>query len=223
MEPVISVSMHSDGRYAFVELRTPEMATSALQLSGQVQLFGQSISVGRPSGYVDPSKAAAAAQAAAAALAAFSAGDTSAAAALGNVVPVQSPTAAASPAGVSPMGVLTGSALAATPATSYLCLEGTVSGETLTVDEDYMKAIKNLKDECVKYGQVVQLKIPRPADAKMAHVLYGTGFYGKAFVQFADAGAAARAKEALTGMILTGGQGQVAVAYVTQEVFAAII
>lgn len=70
-DPVVNVSMHSEGRYAFVELRTPEMASAALQLSNQVQLLGQSISVGRPSGYVDPSKAQLAATAAAAALAAF--------------------------------------------------------------------------------------------------------------------------------------------------------
>jgi splicing factor U2AF subunit len=36
MEPVVSVSLHSEGRYAFVELRTPEMASAALQLSNQV-------------------------------------------------------------------------------------------------------------------------------------------------------------------------------------------
>ena len=41
----------------------------------QVQLLGQTISVGRPSGYVDPSKAASAATAAAAALDAFQKGD----------------------------------------------------------------------------------------------------------------------------------------------------
>ena len=70
-DPVVNVSMHSEGRYAFVELRTPEMASAALQLSNQVQLLGQSISVGRPSGYVDPSKAQQAATAASAALAAF--------------------------------------------------------------------------------------------------------------------------------------------------------
>lgn len=165
MEPVISVSMHSDGRYAFVELRTPEMATAALQLSGQVQLFGQSISVGRPSGYVDPSKAAAAAQAAAAALAAFNAGDTSAAAALGNVGPVPSPTATQQ-IGMTNMGVLTGSALAATPATSYLCLEGTVSADTLTSDEDYVAVsgwcIELLKsalcEHCVKGMRFVQIQ-----------------------------------------------------------------
>ena len=72
-DPVVNVSMHSEGRYAFVELRTPEMASAALQLSNQVQLLGQSISVGRPSGYVDPSKAQQAASAASAALAAFKA------------------------------------------------------------------------------------------------------------------------------------------------------
>ena len=37
MEPVVSVSLHSEGRYAFVELRTPEMASAALQLSNQVR------------------------------------------------------------------------------------------------------------------------------------------------------------------------------------------
>jgi hypothetical protein len=42
--------------------------------SVQVQLLGQSISVGRPSGYVDPSRAQEAAAAAAAALQAFQVG-----------------------------------------------------------------------------------------------------------------------------------------------------
>lgn len=36
LDAVVNVSMHSEGRYSFVELRTPEMATAALQLSGQV-------------------------------------------------------------------------------------------------------------------------------------------------------------------------------------------
>ena len=39
LDPVVSVSLHSEGRYAFVELRTPEMATAALQLSNQVPLL----------------------------------------------------------------------------------------------------------------------------------------------------------------------------------------
>ncbi|KAG2437667.1 hypothetical protein HYH02_011047 [Chlamydomonas schloesseri] len=74
-DPVSNVNLHSEGRYAFVEFRSPEMATAALALNNQVQLLGQTISVGRPSGYVDPSKAATAATAAAAALEAFQKGD----------------------------------------------------------------------------------------------------------------------------------------------------
>ena len=37
LDPVVAVSLHSEGRYAFVELRTPEMATASLQLSNQVR------------------------------------------------------------------------------------------------------------------------------------------------------------------------------------------
>ena len=36
MDSVVNVNMHSDGRYAFVELRTPDMATASLGLSGTV-------------------------------------------------------------------------------------------------------------------------------------------------------------------------------------------
>lgn len=40
LDAVVNVAMHSEGRYAFVELRTPEMASAALQLSGQVLSAG---------------------------------------------------------------------------------------------------------------------------------------------------------------------------------------
>ena len=35
LEPVVNCSVHTEGRYAFVELRTPEMSTASLQLNGQ--------------------------------------------------------------------------------------------------------------------------------------------------------------------------------------------
>ena len=62
--PVTAVSLHSEGRYAFVELASSEMATASLQLSGQLDFLGSQITVGRPSGYIDPAKAMAAAAAA---------------------------------------------------------------------------------------------------------------------------------------------------------------
>ena len=65
----VQVAMHSEGRYAFVELASPEMATAALSLSGALNFLGSQMTVGRPSGYIDPSKAQAAAAAASKALA----------------------------------------------------------------------------------------------------------------------------------------------------------
>lgn len=126
MEPVVSVSMHSDGRYAFVELRSPEMATTALQLSGQVQLFGQSISVGRPSGYVDPKKAAAAHQAAAVALAAFNNGEASAQQTFGAIGTQQPET----------VGQMMSSSMSAAMS-CFLSIEGLIDLEMLSSSRSY--------------------------------------------------------------------------------------
>ena len=84
-----------------------------------------------------------------------------------------------------------------------------------------MQIVRNLRNECVKYGQMIQLKIPRPADPGMAKVLFNTGFYGKAFVQFADASIAMRAKEGL--MSMATGDKNLVINYVSQEVFSAIL
>ena len=54
--PVQHINMHSEGKYAFVELTSPAMATASLHLNG-VELMGQPLSIGRPSGWVDPDRA----------------------------------------------------------------------------------------------------------------------------------------------------------------------
>lgn len=149
-EPVVSVAMHSDGRYAFIELRSPEMATAALQLSSQVlqisfllemmyfqvQLFGQTISVGRPSGYVDPSKAAKAAQAAAAALAAFNSGRVSAEQTFGGL-------------NLPPSARTLGQVLASTmptpsPVSAFLSIEGLIELDMLRSNDAYRDASQPL-------------------------------------------------------------------------------
>ena len=38
LDAVVNVSMHSEGRYAFVELRTPEMASAALQVTTRLSV-----------------------------------------------------------------------------------------------------------------------------------------------------------------------------------------
>jgi hypothetical protein len=52
----VQAQVHSDGRYAFIELRTAEYATAALQLDGQINLMGSALSIGRPAAYIDPDK-----------------------------------------------------------------------------------------------------------------------------------------------------------------------
>mmetsp|Transcript_26833 Transcript_26833/g.79677 ORF Transcript_26833/g.79677 Transcript_26833/m.79677 type:complete len:100 (-) Transcript_26833:817-1116(-) len=74
MEPVVGINRHSEGRYAFIEFRTPEMATAALQLHNQVTLHGRAMTVERPQDYVDPAQSAQANAMAQMALAAFQPG-----------------------------------------------------------------------------------------------------------------------------------------------------
>ena len=57
MQAVLNVNMHSEGKYAFVELRDPELATAALELNG-VQLLTVQLNLGRPASYVAPEQAA---------------------------------------------------------------------------------------------------------------------------------------------------------------------
>ena len=45
--------MGPDGRYAFLDVVNSDMAKVVLELSGQVQLMGQSITVSRPAGFVE--------------------------------------------------------------------------------------------------------------------------------------------------------------------------
>ncbi|KAJ9533634.1 hypothetical protein QJQ45_026710 [Haematococcus lacustris] len=143
MDPVINVNLHPEGKYSFVEFRIPDMATAALALSGQVQLLGCNLSVARPSGYVDPSKALNSSQATAAALAAFKRGDMQALAAaalaganlrgLGLPPHIEDPASAAAPQ-VTPGVNIDG--LAPLP-TSVVCITGMVTAERLKSDEEY--------------------------------------------------------------------------------------
>jgi hypothetical protein len=51
--PVVNINMHTEGKYAFVELATEQFATAAMQLD-KLDLCGRALNVARPSGYVDP-------------------------------------------------------------------------------------------------------------------------------------------------------------------------
>lgn len=52
--PVVNINMDNQGRFAFVEYQTMELATQAIRMDHQVELFGRAMHIGRPKGYIEP-------------------------------------------------------------------------------------------------------------------------------------------------------------------------
>lgn len=210
MEPVVNVNMHSDGRYSFVEMRTPEMATEALKISG-LNLLGMPISCGRPSGYVDPAAVAAQAAEAARALQLFQAGGAAPGATAAMPATIL-PGPPALPAGVTlpgPPALPAGAAapvptpaLAPTPEvpTTVICVENMFTESVLMDNEEYVEVMQDLQDECSKMGNVTDVKVPKPPGPGM----YGQDNYGKAYVAFSEPSQASSAKALLDGRSFDG-------------------
>jgi len=52
--PVVNINIDNQGRFAFVEYQTMELATQAIRMDHQVELFGRAMHIGRPKGYIEP-------------------------------------------------------------------------------------------------------------------------------------------------------------------------
>eukprot|EP00916_Digyalum_oweni_P007149 GHVL01012114.1.p1 GENE.GHVL01012114.1~~GHVL01012114.1.p1 ORF type:complete len:346 (+),score=66.63 GHVL01012114.1:22-1059(+) len=50
--PVLNVELGSEGRYAFVEFQSEKLGSAALKTFQNLQLYGRSLTLGRPTGYV---------------------------------------------------------------------------------------------------------------------------------------------------------------------------
>lgn len=79
---------------------------------------------------------------------------------------------------------------------------------------------EDLREECSKYGQVVEVKVPRPANPALSAALFGTDNYGKAFVRFADAAGAAAAQARIHGRMFAGNMVQAM--FLTPAAYAAV-
>lgn len=178
-DPVVRVNMNSEGRFAFLELRSSEMSAACLNLTGQVPLMGQTLSIGRPTGYVDPGKAFAAARAAADALARF-----------------QAESAATRKAA----GILLDDELE----TNFLCVDGMMTADILKDAGEYDEVLAEVKVEFDKYGTVLRVCAPRPTDTEKIDELMGTESYGKVLVQYLELEGAKKAKEAVHGRLFAG-------------------
>lgn len=52
--PVVNINMDGQGRFAFVEFRSRELANQALMMDKLVEVYGRHLHVGRPKGYIEP-------------------------------------------------------------------------------------------------------------------------------------------------------------------------
>lgn len=195
---VVNVWMAADMKYSFVEMRTPELATSAIALD-KVELCGRSLNVGRPSGYVAPpggggggSNPMAGAMAAMQAMGAMGGGPAmSMMGMMGGMMPNQAGNGA--------------------QATQCLRLENMLSREDVLGDE-YDEIVEDIKDECEKHGSVLKVCVPRPnADGSEPEDI------GKAFVKFATVDSARKAMDALSGRTFDGKK--VVVQYIDEDSF----
>eukprot|EP00958_Prasinococcus_capsulatus_P016235 scaffold1786_cov398-Prasinococcus_capsulatus_cf.AAC.26 len=172
--PVANVQLSGEGKYAFVELRTEDMATAAMCLD-KVLLCGRELNVGRPKGYVDPGVRQNTITNALGALNANPSAIPSV-----TVPGVTQPTVESSGKGV-------------------LCLLNLVSAEALDDDEEFKEVIDDVKDECSKCGKVTALVIARSKQGEVA-----TPYLGKIFVRFSNTLETDKAKALLHGRSFDG-------------------
>jgi splicing factor U2AF subunit len=209
IEPVIHIKMHPEGKYCFIELLSSEMATSCLELSGQVMLAGSMLSIGRPAGYVDPVRAKAASEAAAEALARFQYDSQKAKKDAGEEI------------------------LENDTNSPFLVADGMITAEILANEHEYNEVVSEIREGFEEHGTVLRMVVPRPTPPTpptATETLENTTdnpeeektttttqspplknddserekFYGKVYVQYLEADAAKKAKEMVDGRLFSG-------------------
>ncbi|KAL1918440.1 uncharacterized protein VTP21DRAFT_3100 [Calcarisporiella thermophila] len=97
--------------------------------------------------------------------------------------------------------------------TTVLQLMNMVTPEELEDDEEYQEILEDVRDECLKFGQVTNVKIPRPQGGQVVPGL------GKIFVQYENVTQAQAASAALAGRKFA--DRVVLVSYIEEERFYA--
>ncbi|KAI4191277.1 MAG: hypothetical protein L6R41_000204 [Letrouitia leprolyta] len=97
------------------------------------------------------------------------------------------------------MGVNAMSMLAGTTSTDLdegrvLQLLNMVTAEELIDNEDYQEICEDVKEECEKYGEILEMKIPRPSGGSRQ-----SNGVGKIFIKYDNADSARKALQALAG------------------------
>ena len=187
--PVIEARVDLGGKFAFVEFRDEELATTALSLFNSMELCGRAMQVARPTGYMGPG------------------GPGGPTAPFGGPpppppMPGQLPPgfAAAGAAGAAalPPGLVPPPPPAAPPpppATRFLRLENLLGDEALSDDAEYAECVEDIRGECETFGTVKSAVFPRQGDLHG----YTEAEIGSCFITFETISAAVKAQADLNG------------------------
>lgn len=221
-QPVMSVWISAEGNFCFVEFRAIKDATACLALLQGLTLGGRALKIGRPSDYKPPPphlenfivglpsdsyKPPAPSGSGPVGLLGlnlptptlnFASAPGQQNHALGLTMPVFTPTAP-SLTFENPLG--------SEPPTEVLVLVNMVTEEELKVDEDFEDIVVDVREECEKYGELLEVVIPRPSGDGPDNKLSGgrdsgprIGIaVGRIFARFATVEGCVQAKLALDG------------------------
>jgi splicing factor U2AF subunit len=215
-QPVLSVWISAEGNFCFVEFRAIRDATVCMNLLQGITLGGRVLKVGRPAGYVAPPPY----------LENFIVGIPADAykpstetdgpvGLLGLNLPVATLGMPSAPGqqGIA-MGLalppLMASSISIEQPTEVLMLVNMVSEAELQDDEEFADLVLDVREECAKYGELVQVVIPRPlaTDSSRLEGVLPNGVdqgpcigqaLGRIFARFVSPENAQRAKGVLDG------------------------
>lgn len=91
-------------------------------------------------------------------------------------------------------GMVTGDSGSLETPTNVVCFTQVVSADELRDDEEFEEILEDMREECRKFGTLVDIVIPRPAPS--GELPPGVG---KVFIQYSDTQGSTKAKSALSG------------------------
>mmetsp|Transcript_17977 Transcript_17977/g.42546 ORF Transcript_17977/g.42546 Transcript_17977/m.42546 type:complete len:522 (-) Transcript_17977:714-2279(-) len=210
---VVNVNMVGESKFAFVEIRSEELATTAVALLHGMELCGRKMHVGRPKGYVDPLGGPGYIPLPKTEMGVLTQG------VFAPMPPAFVPRLPDGPA-PTPFDPAAAAAnriadLLAQMSTAYLELENLVGDTNALKDkEEYDEIVGDIRSECEKFGVVLETRVPKPGNVEDA------AYVGRAFVKFADTAASTKARVALNGRQFDGNV--VKATFVTAQAYEAV-
>jgi splicing factor U2AF subunit len=198
-DSVVEVQHRDGNKYCFLELRTMEMATAALQING-VTVLGAQLQVSRSIGFLDPVECERAVKEVEQELIRFRSGEDE-----GPLIRQPGYAELVTKIKEHNTGIFKHSDnLDSETLSAYLSIDSIVTVSSLDSFEEVQELYEDVKAKVSEYGEIICLVIPRPPMGVKGKDLFGKSHYGKVLVQFETSETAVNTKKALNGMIFDG-------------------